>query len=511
MMTLEEAKEYGADYDMLPLVKRRRANGLTPVKLARILRGQSRRCYLMENTVDAEDGRHFTRYAYVGYAPALELSCTDGVMQADADGVSLHYPCRNPLETVREVLAAHRAPHIEGLPPFCGGFAGYFSYESIQYTEPEIKWYQPDRKNEEVQSQKKTPYHGIDLMYFDKLFVFDRETDEILLICNIEMENVEENYRRALTELEKMEDVLRTAPQDAVKPLVLKSDFQPLFPLERYVGMVEQAKALIARGDVSQIVLSNGSIADAEGSLLDTYEILRRINPSNYIFYWSADDLEAAGASPETMLRLADGKLFTYPLAGTSRRGRTKEEDAALEAELLGDEKCIEEHNMLVDDARNELGAVSRFGSVKVEAYKNIIRCSHVMHIGSIVTGTLAEGKTALDAIAMMMPAGVVSGSPKVRGCEAISEIEQDRRGIYGGALGYLSLNGDADFCIFFRTACLKDGKVSVRAGGGITADSVPETEHQECLNKAAAVVKALEEANRARKNAESEPIRKNR
>ena len=487
MMTLEEVKRLGKGYDVLPLVRRVKADGQTPVGLLRILRGQSRRCFMMENTVDADGGRRWERYACLGYDPQMELSCADGMMTVTTPGASVKYPCKNPLETVRELMRTRRAPKLPDMPEFCGGFFGYFSYESIQYAEPELRWYD---------GGKTSPYRDLDLMYFDRLFVFDREKDEILLITHIAMDAVEENYRRALTELDGMEALLREAPRDAVKPLHITSPFQPLFPLDRYIGMVEQAKALITRGDVSQIVLSNGSVADAEGSLVDTYEVLRRINPSNYIFYWSADDLEAAGASPETMLRLRDGRLFTYPLAGTSRRGATPEEDQALEEALLGDQKCIEEHNMLVDDARNELGAVSRFGSVRVDAYKNIIRCSHVMHIGSIVTGELASGKSALDAIAMMMPAGVVSGSPKVRGCEAISEIEQDRRGIYGGALGYLSLDGDADFCIFFRTAMLKDGRVSVRAGGGIVADSVPETEHQECLNKAAAVVKALEAAN---------------
>ena len=487
MMTLEEAKRLGKGYDILPLVRRVKAEGLAPVDLLRILRGQSRRCYMMENTLDADGGRRWERYAYLGYNPQMELSCADGVMSVMTPDASVKFPCSNPLETVREFLRTRRAPKLPDMPDFCGGFFGYFSYESIQYAEPEIKWHDGGNTSS---------YRDLDLMYFDRLFVFDRSKDEILLIINLAMDALEENYRRALSEFEEMEALLRRAPRDAVRPLQLKSAFRPLFPLDRYIGMVEQAKALIARGDVSQIVLSNGSIADAEGSLVDAYEVLRNINPSNYIFYWSADDLEAAGASPETMLRLKDGRLFTYPLAGTSRRGATPEEDRALEEALLADQKCIEEHNMLVDDARNELGAVSRFGSVRVDAYKNIIRCSHVMHIGSIVTGALAPGKSALDAIAMMMPAGVVSGSPKVRGCEAISEIEKDRRGIYGGALGYLSLDRDADFCIFFRTAMLKDGRVSVRAGGGIVADSVPETEHQECLNKAAAVVKALEAAN---------------
>ena len=487
MMTLEEVKKEGKGYDVLPLVRRVKADGLTPTGLLRMLRGQSRRCFLMENTADAEDGRRWERYAYLGYDPQMELSCADGRMTVTTSGTSVSYPCSDPLKTVRELMQARRAPKLPDMPDFCGGFFGYFSYESIQYAEPEIKWHD---------GGKASPYRDLDLMYFDRLFVFDNSREEILLIVNVAMDAVEENYRRAVTELDGMEAFLHKAPRDGAEPLRLLSPFQPLFPLERYIGMVEQAKALITRGDVSQIVLSNGSIADAEGSLVDSYEVLRGINPSNYIFYWSADDLEAAGASPETMLRLKDGRLFTYPLAGTSRRGATPEEDKALEEELLGDQKCIEEHNMLVDDARNELGAVSRFGSVRVDAYQNIIRCSHVMHIGSIVTGELAPGKSALDAIAMMMPAGVVSGSPKVRGCEAISEIEQDRRGIYGGALGWLSLDGDADFCIFFRTAMLKDGKVSVRAGGGIVADSVPETEHQECLNKAAAVVKALEAAN---------------
>ena len=223
--------------------------------------------------------------------------------------------------------------------------------------------------------------------------------------------------------------------------------------------------------------------------------MLRTTNPSPYLFYFSSDDLELAGASPETLVKLEDGVLHTFPLAGTRPRGRTEEEDKRLEKELLSDEKELAEHNMLVDLGRNDLGRVSRFGSVKVEKYLSIERFSHVMHIGSTVRGQIREDCDALDAIGSVLPAGTLSGAPKLRACQIINDLENCKRGIYGGAVGYLDFTGCMDTCIGIRLAFRKNGKVFVRSGAGIVADSVPESEYQECLNKAKAVMQALETA----------------
>ena len=254
----------------------------------------------------------------------------------------------------------------------------------------------------------------------------------------------------------------------------------------------------IREGEIFQVVLSNRLSAPFTGSLLDTYRVLRTINPSPYMFYLSGTDGEVVGASPETLVKLEDGVLHTFPLAGTRPRGRTPAEDAALERELLADEKELAEHNMLVDLGRNDLGKVSTFGTVTVEKLRAVERFSHVMHIGSTVRGELRPDKDALDAVQAVLPAGTLSGAPKLRACQLIGQLEGDRQGIYGGAIGYVDFTGNLDTCIAIRLAYQKNGVVSVRSGAGIVADSVAEKEYQECINKAQAVLSALEQAQEA-------------
>jgi anthranilate synthase component 1 len=275
----------------------------------------------------------------------------------------------------------------------------------------------------------------------------------------------------------------------------MTGEVQALFDRDSYCGMVEKAKQYIREGDIFQIVLSNRLEAPFEGSLLNTYRVLRTLNPSPYMFYFSGTDVEVAGASPETLVKLENGVLHTFPLAGTRPRGRTEEEDRALEKELLADEKELAEHNMLVDLGRNDLGRISRFGTVEVEKLHSIERYSHVMHIGSTVRGEIREDRDALDAIEAVLPAGTLSGAPKIRACQLIGELENNKRGIYGGAIGYIDFTGNMDTCIAIRIAYKKNGKVFVRSGAGIVADSVPEKEYEECLNKARASLRALETA----------------
>ena len=257
--------------------------------------------------------------------------------------------------------------------------------------------------------------------------------------------------------------------------------------------MVEKARYYIKEGDIFQVVLSNRLSAPYEGSLLNTYRVLRTVNPSPYMFYFSGTDVEVAGASPETLVKLENGVLHTFPLAGTRPRGKCREEDLHLEEELLQDEKELAEHNMLVDLGRNDLGKISRFGSVQVEKFHEVLRFSHVMHIGSTVRGEIREDKDALDAIEAVLPAGTLSGAPKIRACQLIGEMENNKRGIYGGAIGYIDFAGNMDTCIAIRIAYKKNGKVFIRSGAGIVYDSVPEKEHEECLNKARAVLNALQ------------------
>ena len=274
-----------------------------------------------------------------------------------------------------------------------------------------------------------------------------------------------------------------------------RSEFRQLFNKEQYCEMVEKAKHYIHEGDIFQVVLSNRLDADYEGSLLDAYRVLRTVNPSPYMFYFSSDDIEIAGASPETLVKLENGVLHTFPLAGTRPRGKNEEEDRELEKGLLADEKERSEHNMLVDLGRNDLGRISKFGTVEVEKYMSVEKYSHVMHIGSTVRGIIRDDMNACDAVNSVLPAGTLSGAPKIRACEIINELENNKRGIYGGAIGYIDFTGNLDTCISIRIAFKKNGKVFVRSGAGIVADSVPENEYQECINKAKAVVTALKTA----------------
>ena len=332
-------------------------------------------------------------------------------------------------------------------------------------------------------------------MLFDKLIAFDNFRQTVTMIVNIPTDELEENYRAACLELDTMEKLIRQGRPAENPPLKLKSDFRPLFDEARYCDMVEKARRYIYEGDIFQAVVSNRLTAEAEGSLLDTYRLLRTQNPSPYMFYISSDALEIAGSSPETLVKLEDGILHTFPLAGTRPRGKTEAEDKALEESLLADPKELSEHNMLVDLGRNDLGRISRFGSVTVEKYMSVERYSHVMHIGSTVRGEIREDKDAVDAISSVLPAGTLSGAPKIRACEIIRELEGSKRGIYGGAIGYIDFAGNMDTCIAIRIAYRKNGRVFVRSGAGIVYDSVPEKEAEECLNKARAVLNSLQKA----------------
>ena len=386
---------------------------------------------------------------------------------------------------IRNVLKENRSPKIGYMPPFTGGLAGYFSYDYIRYAEPKLR----------LEAEDQEHFNDVDLMLFDKVIAFDNLRQKIIVIANARLDEIETTYHRAVLDIEEMISVIRDGLPAEPKPGVLKSEFRNLFGKEEFCGMVEKAKEYIREGDIFQVVLSNRTEADFEGSLLDTYRILRTVNPSPYMFYFSGQDVEIAGASPETLVKLQDGVLHTFPLAGTRPRGRTEQEDEALEKELLSDPKELAEHNMLVDLGRNDIGRLSRFGSVEVEKYLCVERFSHVMHLGSTVRGEIREDKDAVDAIDCVLPAGTLSGAPKIRACEIISELENNKRGIYGGAIGYLDFTGNLDTCIAIRIAFSKNGKVFVRSGAGIVADSVPEKEYQECINKAAAVTEALQKA----------------
>ena len=391
----------------------------------------------------------------------------------------------NPAEHIRELLGKYRSPRISSLPPFTGGLVGYFAYDYIKYAEHSLHLTEADEQE----------FNDIDLMLFDKVIAFDHLKQKIILIVNIHLTSVEFEYERAQRELKRLKDLIENGKMSDDISGHVKGEFSSAMDKDEFCNMVEKAKHHIVEGDIFQIVLSNRLGADFEGSLLGAYRMLRTINPSPYMFYFCSKDLELAGASPETLVKLQDGVVHTFPLAGTRKRGADEEEDAELVKDLLADPKELAEHNMLVDLGRNDLGRISRFGTVKVEKLREVQFFSHVMHIGSTVRGEIREDEDALSAIGAVLPAGTLSGAPKIRACELIDELEGIKRGIYGGAIGYIDFTGNMDTCISIRLAYKKKGKVFVRSGAGIVADSVPENEFTECINKASAVIKAIHDS----------------
>lgn len=479
-MTLDNLKQVVANTDAkrVPIKRELFADILTPINALTKLKNASKHTFMFES---AERSKQWGRYTFIGYDPILEVTAINGEVSITENGVKKNFTA-NPVDVIRKIVEDNRAISLDEFPPFAGGLVGYFAYDYIKYNEPSLVL---DALDEEG-------FKDVDLMLFDKIVAFDNYAQKIILVVNIKTDDLETNFASGQKMLDEMQEVLISGQQAIRRPLVIKSAFKPLFSREQFCDMVERAKKYIYDGDIFQVVLSNRIEAEMEGSLLDTYRVLRTTNPSPYMFYFSSDDVEIAGASPETLVSLKSGVLHTFPLAGTRPRGETAEEDIALERDLLSDEKEVSEHNMLVDLGRNDIGKISKIGSVSVEKYMQIERFSHVMHIGSTVRGEIKSGCDALDGIDAVLPAGTLSGAPKIRACEIINELENNKRGIYGGAVGYIDLSGNLDTCIAIRLAFAKGGKVFVRSGAGIVADSVPENEHTECINKAKAVINAL-------------------
>lgn len=476
-MTLEELRKIKEDkkYDIAPVSREMLSDMKTPLEVLRILKNVSHHCYLLESVADNDN---WGRYTFLGYDPKLEITCLNGVIKIGDKTVNSNEPDKY----IREVLSEYRSPRIAALPPFTGGLVGYFAYDYIKYVEPTLKLIEHDDEG----------FNDVDLMLFDKVIAFDHLKQKIILIVNVKLNDLENEFKRANTELDKMEKLINEGRMSDAITGYAKEEFKSAFSKEEYCSMVENAKKHIVEGDIFQIVLSNKLSAEFEGSLLNTYRILRTINPSPYMFYFSSDDLEIAGASPETLVKLEDGVLHTFPLAGTRKRGATPEEDEEFKEDLLKDPKELAEHHMLVDLGRNDLGKVSKFGTVEVEQLRTVQMFSHVMHIGSTVRGVIRDDMDAVSAVGAILPAGTLSGAPKIKACELINELENNKRGIYGGAIGYIDFTGNLDTCIAIRIAYKKKGRVFVRSGAGIVADSVPESEFTESINKAAAVVKAI-------------------
>ena len=481
--SLDRVKAIAPGYDIVPVYIEILSDVRTPISVLKALKQVSSHTYLLES---ADNSNHWGRYSFLGYDPKIELFCKNHTMTIK-DGTTRTFECSDPAAEIRNILSQYKSPRLEELPTFTGGFVGYFACEYIRYIEPTLDFPTPDDDPAMV--------NDVDLMLFDKVIAFDHYKNKIYLIANISTNDLERNYNKAELELKALADLVVNGKEADVPKGILKTEFTSEFTKDEFEAVVKKTQHYIKEGDIFQCVVSNRREAEFDGSLLNAYRVLRTLNPSPYMFYLSGGDVELTGASPETLVKLTDGKMYTFPIAGTMRRGKNEAEDLAIEEKLINDEKELAEHNMLVDLGRNDLGKISKFGSVQVEALHMLQRFSHVIHITSTVSGDIQDGKDALDAIGATLPAGTLSGAPKIRAIEILHELEKSPRGVYGGAVGYIDFSGNMDVCIGIRMAMNKGGKVYVRAGAGIVRDSVPASEYNETLMKGQSMISAITDA----------------
>ncbi len=470
---------------IIPVVKTLLADTETPVSAYLKIRDRSTFSFLLESV---EGGEKVARYSSLGVDPYLIFRSRgdSGTVRDLNTGVERRFS-GDSLGELRKIMDMYKTVSIPGLPRFTGGGVGYFSYDSVRLVE-DI----PDNTQDDYDID------DVFFMFFDTILVFDNIGHTISIISNVHSDGpgtLEERYREAVSRIENLEALLakRTAPPPS-KGNGHKAH-TPNMEKETFIKNVERCKEYIMAGDIIQVVYSQRFEREITVAPFDIYRTLRIVNPSPYMFYISTDRIDIVGASPEMLVRVEGGVMEGRPIAGTRPRGKTPEEDAALAEDLLQDEKEIAEHVMLLDLGRNDIGRVCEYGTVDVTGKMFIERYSHVMHLVSAVKGKLKEDKDRFDAVLSFFPAGTLSGAPKIRAMEIIDELEPTRRGIYGGAIGYVDYQGNLDTCIAIRTLVVKNGKAYIQAGGGIVADSVPENEYQESVNKSKALFRAIDMA----------------
>lgn len=477
---LAEVKAIAGDYDKIPLSFELIADFLTPMQIMRKLKESSKHSFLLESV---EGGEKWARYSFLGANPDKILHVKNGNCKLYSQGECTHFQM-DSLSAVRKLAFSGRVKRFDNLPPFTGGGVGYFGYETIRYVE-----------NMNLSSKDVTDLDDCIMMFFDSVIVFDHLRQKLIIIINLSTQgDIDKAYTNARHKAQEIIALINSDEPPTQEKSYKKSIPTSNFTKEQYMQAVRSAKEYIRNGDIFQVVPSQRFTAKLQGSLWNTYRVLRTINPSPYMYYLKLDNIEIAGASPETLVRVKDGEAVTFPIAGTRKRGKTPDEDIALERELLNDPKEIAEHNMLVDLARNDIGKIAKIGSVQLSDYMKVNRYSHVMHITSQVSGKLRKGIDSIDALASVLPAGTLSGAPKIRAMEIIDELEGEQRGVYGGALGYVGYEGNLDTCITIRTVVKKDDTIYMQAGGGAVLDSDPESEYEETINKLKAIFKAVEQ-----------------
>ncbi|HOQ38259.1 MAG TPA: anthranilate synthase component I [Acetivibrio sp.] len=487
----DRVKELAEHYNIIPVSMEVYADMETPISLFKRFE-ESRFCFLLESV---EGGEKWARYSIIGRNPFLIVKSYKNKTLISSRKEGQKEVEGNPVEIIRNIMKGFKGANLPYLPRFNGGAVGYFGYDLIRYYEN-----LPNMPEDDLELPESY------FMFCDEVLVYDHLKQKIHVIVNLHVEgNLQRAYNSAVDRIKAIHREFMETRWKTTEDYNLKSNnneeikFTGNISKELFCTNVLKAKEYIRNGDIFQVVLSQRLCVETGEHPFNVYRALRIVNPSPYMYYLKFDDLRIVGSSPEMLVRVENNIVETCPIAGTRKRGRTKEEDEALEEELLKDEKEIAEHTMLVDLGRNDIGRVSKYGTVAVKNLMHIERYSHVMHMVTNVQGEMREDKTAFDAMMSILPAGTLSGAPKVRAMEIIDELETVKRGPYGGAIGYLSFNGNLDSCITIRTMIFKDGKAYVQAGAGIVADSDPEKEYEECLNKAKALLKALEEAGKIR------------
>ncbi len=488
--TLKEFKEKSKQGNLIPVYKEVLADLDTPVSAYMKMCG-GEYSFLLESV---EGGEKWARYCFLGFDPSIIITIkgNEVVVEKNGQAKSTLITKGNPLVGLKDILARYQPVDVEGLPRFSGGAVGFVSYDMVRSFED-----LPEDTMDDLQVPDAR------FVITDTLLIFDNVAQTIKIVSNahVDNENIEESYNQAVKNIDAIEKKLRTSiPVDVNDVNSERSpkvdslnSIESNFEKEHFINAVQKIKNYILEGDVIQVVLAQRLKFNISKDPFTIYRALRSINPSPYMYYLKFGDLKIVGSSPEILVRLEGEKIEVRPIAGTRKRGKSEEEDQALENDLLEDEKELAEHIMLVDLGRNDVGRVAKTNSVSVNEKFTIERYSHVMHIVSNVQGELKKGLDAYDVLAATFPAGTLSGAPKVRAMEIIEELEPTRRGLYGGAVGYISFNGNMDTAIAIRTLLIKNNTAYLGVGAGIVADSIPENEFEETMNKGKALLKAIE------------------
>ncbi|MFA6456827.1 MAG: anthranilate synthase component I [Bacteroidota bacterium] len=490
MIAFEEFKSLATRGNVIPLFDEILADTETPVSVYLKVRNESPYSFLLESI---DGGEKIGRYSFIGFNPFSNF-----IIRGASFEIQSRHPdvtvlpnlvkgISNPVEALKKIFSHYKTAHVDGLPRLASGAIGYFGYETVQLIENI-----PSAKFDELKLDDSL------LMFLDTLFVFDNVKRKLLLVSNAYVPGgsseayMKAEYEKAAEEIRKMRQILKKTVSEEMQPSAV-GPLEHAVSKSEYEAMVKRSIAYIVEGDIFQVLPSHRMKRKYDGDPFAIYRMLRVINPSPYMYYFSLNGLCIAGSSPELLVRVENGIVETRPLAGTRKRGATDEEDEALAKELLADPKELAEHLMLIDLGRNDIGRISEFGKVDVTEYMVIEKYSHVMHIVSNVKGKLKKELSAIDAFFSCFPAGTLSGAPKIRAMEVIAELEPVKRGIYGGAIGYLDFSGNLDSCIAIRTTIIKDGYAYFQAGAGVVYDSIPEREYQETLIKMGAVIRAVE------------------